>query len=400
MKRISFLLAVSWIFFLSLTVRVAVSESRSEFVGFLADPQHSGVFASSAPKGIKVDFSTSPILKIKWSFKTRGKIRSSAAVTGDAVFIGSEDGNLYSLDKATGALHWKFSTEGDISSSPALWHGTVYFVGEDSALYALDAKSGQKKWDFKTGKTLPYVMSESYPATWDYYVSSPTIVASRLFFGSGDGFLYAIDAAKGALLWKFKTEGRVRTTPAVVGNTIYFGSYDCHLYAVNTETGELRWKFKTSGNQYFKGEIQFSPSVGSGIVCFGARDGFVYALDAQTGEKKWTADHKGSWATSCVINDGIVYACSSDGQFIQALDVASGQEKWRFAPGGRVFSAAAIAGNLVFFGAQNSFVMGVDLKEGKPQLGSGGNGEMNSSPVIADGVLYIGCDDSVFYAFE
>lgn len=101
-----------------------------------------------------------------------------------------------------------------------------------------------------------------------------------------------------------------------------------------------------------------------------------------------------------MINNEFVYACSSDGQFIQALDALNGQEKWRFAPGGRVFSAPAIAGNLAFFGAQNSLVVGVDLKEGKLQLGSGGNGEMNSSPVIADGVLYIGCDDSVFYAFE
>ena len=285
MKRIFFLLAVSWISFLILPVRVAVSETRNEFVGFLADPQHSGVFLSSALRGIKVDFSPSPVLKVKWSFKTRGKIRSSAAVTGDAVFIGSEDGNLYSLDKTRGALRWKFSTDGDISSSPAFWQGMVYFVGEDSTLYALDAKSGQKKWDFRTEKTLPYLISESYPATWDYYVSSPTIVAGRIFFGGGDGFLYAVDGVKGTLLWKFKTEGRVRTTPAVAGNTLYFGSYDCHLYALNIETGELRWKFKTSGNQYFKGEIQFSPSVGNGIVCFGARDGFVYALDAQTGEK-------------------------------------------------------------------------------------------------------------------
>jgi outer membrane protein assembly factor BamB len=367
---------------------------------FLADAQHSGVFHSPAPKGMKHDISPTPILKLKWSFKTRGKIRSSAAVSGDTVFVGSEDGNLYALDKKDGTLRWKFATDGEISSSPALCDNTLFFVGEDNTLFALDAKSGQKKWVFKTGPNLPYQIHPAFPMTWDYYVSSPTVSAGKVFFGSGDGNLYAVNASNGNLAWKFKTEGRVRTTPALLDNIVYFGSFDCYLYAVRTDNGELKWKQRTEGNQYFKGEIQFSPSVGDGIVCFGARDGFVYALDAKTGERKWRADHKGSWATACVVNNGVVYACSSDGAFVQALDAATGLEKWHFPAGGRVFSSPAITGNLVFFGAQNAFVTGLDLKEGKPQIGSGANGEFNASPVISEGVLYIGCDDSYFYAFE
>jgi eukaryotic-like serine/threonine-protein kinase len=374
--------------------------AESKAAQFLATPQHSGVFPSSAPRGIKAPNMPTPTLHLKWSFKTHGKIRGSAAVAGSMVFIGSEDGNLYSLDKLTGVLRWKFSTGGEITSSPAVVNGILYFTGEDSTLYALDAEDGKEKWEFKTGAALPFQIAESYPATWDYYVSSPLVADGRVYIGSGDGNLYAIDSASGKQNWKFKTEGRVRTTPALFENTLYFGSFDGNLYAVNPETGALRWKFRTEGNQYFKGEIQFSPSVGNGMVCFGARDGFIYALDARTGEKKWRADHKGSWATACIISDGVVYGASSDGAFVQALDAPTGRENWRYNPGGRVFSSPAIAGGILFFGCQNSFLTGVDIKEGKPQIGTGANGEINSSPVISEGIIFIGSDDSVFYAFE
>ncbi len=56
----------------------------------------------------------------------------------------------------------------------------------------------------------------------------------------------------------------------------------------------------------------------------GARDGWIYALDAATGSERWRFDHKISWVnTSPAVIDGVVYAGSSDGQFVQALDAAS-----------------------------------------------------------------------------
>jgi len=47
--------------------------------------------------------------------------------------------------------------------------------------------------------------------------------------------------------WKFKTNSKIVSSPAVVEGTVYVGSADRSLYAVNAADGALRWKFPTSG---------------------------------------------------------------------------------------------------------------------------------------------------------
>ena len=61
-----------------------------------------------------------------------------------------------------------------------------------------------------------------------------------MYFGSNDSNLYALDAAKGTLRWKFKTHGRITSSPAVADGRVYFGSYDGIFYALDAEHGTLR----------------------------------------------------------------------------------------------------------------------------------------------------------------
>src|SRR5262245_58009062 len=81
-------------------------------------------------------------LHLLWSFKTRGPVKSSAAVVEGRVFIGSDDQTLYALDLATGEKVWSFKTEGPIESSPLVLNGRVYFGSSDAWVYALEARSG------------------------------------------------------------------------------------------------------------------------------------------------------------------------------------------------------------------------------------------------------------------
>ena len=57
-------------------------------------------------------------LKLLWSFKAGGAVKSSAAVEGGRVFVGSDDGNVYALDFATGRKVWASKTDGPVESSP------------------------------------------------------------------------------------------------------------------------------------------------------------------------------------------------------------------------------------------------------------------------------------------
>src|SRR5882724_9258268 len=75
--------------------------------------------------------------------------------------------------------------------------------------------------------------------------SSPAIVDGRVFIGSDDGHLYAMDLKTGVKLWDFKTDAAVESSPLVLNGTVFFGSTDASLYAVETASGKLRWKHTT-----------------------------------------------------------------------------------------------------------------------------------------------------------
>ena len=56
-------------------------------------------------------------LRLLWTFKAGEGVKSSAAIVGGQVFVGSDDGNLYNINLADGKRKWAFKTDGAIESS-------------------------------------------------------------------------------------------------------------------------------------------------------------------------------------------------------------------------------------------------------------------------------------------
>ncbi|MBN2187602.1 MAG: PQQ-binding-like beta-propeller repeat protein [Dehalococcoidia bacterium] len=53
-----------------------------------------------------------------------------------------------------------------------------------------------------------------------------------LYVGSWDGCLHAVNAVDGKQRWKYQTEGQIYSSPAASESTIYFGSGDGYIYAI------------------------------------------------------------------------------------------------------------------------------------------------------------------------
>ena len=93
-------------------------------------------------------------------------------------------------------------------------------------------------------------MSRNGVLNWRYRVeewevrSSPAIGSDgTIYFGSDDGYLYALDRS-GALEWRYETGLPVRSSPAIgADGTIYFGSDDGYLYALD-RNGALNWRYE------------------------------------------------------------------------------------------------------------------------------------------------------------
>ncbi len=408
---------------------------------FRGNPQHSGIYnAAGVPK-----FS-----QLKWKFHTNGEVISSPAVVGDTIYVGSTDHNLYAINLDAGTLKWKFKTDSRVTSSPAIAGGVVYFGSYDGNFYAVEAETGKLKWKFKTPGERRYTAThlhgampaaEAMPDPFDFYLSSPAIENGIVYFGSGDGIIYALDASSGDLKWKFQTGDVVHASPAIADGMVYVGSWDSYFYGLDAATGKEKWRFKTGEDPVIHNQvgIQSSAVVSDGLVYFGCRDSNLYALDAKTGEKKWAFSNKGSWVIgSPVVQDGKLYFTTSDSGLFYALDAKSGAAVFSLKFIWPMFSSPAIAGNTLYVGSHEGKLIAIDLTTQKPAWifqtdGSKQNGStytkpdgspkyeaafvdffyndmvigvnkmmsvgaILSSPVVVGNVVYVGSTDGNLYA--
>ena len=272
------------VFYAGLCLMVVSSPAQEKTAMFRGDASHSGTFPGPAPSQ----------LTLRWKFATGGPIVSSPSVMDGTVYVGSADRNLYAVDAKTGLMRWKFDAQGDVNSSPAVVDGVVYVVSLNGNLYAVDAATGKQRWAFATegerrfserGLFTALPAGEMMPDPWDFYLSSPAVVDGVVYFGSGDGSVYAVDARSGELRWRYKTGDVVHASPAVVDGKVYVGSWDTYFYALDAKNGRLMWRFKTGEDKraHLMMGIQGSAVVSQGAVYFGCRDANVYALDAGLG---------------------------------------------------------------------------------------------------------------------
>jgi outer membrane protein assembly factor BamB len=336
---------------------------------FRGDPAHTGTYAGQGPRQFH---------RVKWKFPTGDRVISSPVCLDKVLYFGGDDGNIYAVDAETGRQIWKRATGGPAPSTPAVANGTVYLGSYDGKFYALNAQTGAVKWKFATGGERRFEAqgihgflpkNQTMADQFDVFLSSPVVAQGAVYFGSGDGNLYAIDSASGELRWKFKTGDVVHSSPAYADGVLYFGSWDSFFYAVDAATGKEKWRFHGGEDPLIHNQVGFqsSAAVADGVVYVGCRDSNLYALDAATGKEKWRFNNEMSWViTSPAVAQGKVYFATSDSSLYHVVDAATGKPVLKQQDKAYMFSSPSIAGDVVLIGVLNGTLQARDLKSGDP----------------------------------
>jgi len=170
----------------------------------------------------------------------------------------------------------------------------------ETGISSKNVTSLQNKWTFTAGgeiSTTPVVAT----------ISGRHVV----FVGAWNGVFYAIDAVTGQQLWTFTVDYvggkcvqtptpncRIGSTAAVdtVNKLVFFGSYNGYLYALNATNGQLVWKVLTGDSVGAGYEVWASPSIYNGMVLIGTSShgdtpcipgGSVVAYNETTGQPVW-----------------------------------------------------------------------------------------------------------------
>jgi outer membrane protein assembly factor BamB len=342
--------------------------------------------------------------KVKWDFDTgKLEIDSSPAVGWGKVFITGTNG-FYALDQETGEVIWsKLTIKG--MSSPALYDGKVLVGAADGRVYCLDAENGNVVW-----KTMVQ------PNPWRQSItSSPKVWSHRVFIGTfnemgGNASVVSMDIGTGSIIWEYETASVYASSPAIQDGVLYIGvagtavdygmSFDPPhgLLALSAGNGSLLWMFDTDER------VMSSPVVSKGNIFFTSWDGNLYSVRTD-GTLEWKREIGESTSSPAVLNDVLYVGTGLLGQSGKLLAYQTdGTLLWEYEVDGPIQSSPAVAEGKIFFSTNEleGQVYCVDAAQNSPiwDYKPSPTNYILSSPVVADGDLFIGSDNGHVYAFS
>ena len=240
-------------------------------------------------------------LGLAWSYATgttRG-LEATPIIADGTMYTTGVWSVVYALDAKTGRELWKYDPEvprewgrylccDAVNRGVALWKGAIYVGTLDGRLVSLDAKTGARRWEVDTiNRKAPYSIT-----------GAPRIVKGKVLIGNGGaeygvrGYLSAYDADTGKLAWRFYT---------VPGNPKNGFEHPELEQAAKTWNGE--WWIGGGGGTVWD-SMAYDPDldtlyVGTGNGSPWARDirspgggdnlylSSILALDPDTGRLKW-----------------------------------------------------------------------------------------------------------------
>ena len=258
--------------------------------------------------------------------KDRGLLGAEPVVADGHVFAMDALGVIGAFDLATGERIWRTDTKPKKSRSSNLGgglsyaDGVVYVVDGVAESLALDAATGHVKWRVDVGT----------PGR-----SAPTIVEGRMFFGTIDEKMFALDIDGGKQIWMYQATASDtivfgQPAPAVVGGTVLAGFGSGDIAALRAETGELLWSDTLGSTGGRNSILDFNsihglPVVSGGTAYVISVGQVLTAIDLRSGRRLWERTVAGK--DGLVVANDWLFVLSQDQQ-LACIDKNNGHVRW------------------------------------------------------------------------
>jgi outer membrane protein assembly factor BamB len=372
-------------------------------------------------------------LGVRWATDLYGAVLDSPVIAYDPAsgrtlgYVGTDAGNFFAIDMATGAIAWSVKLAGPVQASPVVSNSAVWVATRSSpTIYKLDASTG--------------AIDCSHPLNGGVLFSSPVAATppggtASVFFAvprtTGGGRVLSVSAATCATQWTFSAyqvaagtwDPLAYAVDAQGEPLVLFGSSDPDdaAYAVDAVTGAQVWRYRTTGNgdADVGSGLTISPpganGFADGVAYVPGKDGFVFALDLTTGADLWTAS-LGSQAG--VPNESLSTAALDGTDLVvgNAVGVSdfnaiTGALKWSYQtpdtsqitpPGpAEVISSPAISGptgqEAVAFGDLSGTLRVLSLADGTQLYQYKTGSWISASPAVSNGDILFGSSDGFLY---
>jgi outer membrane protein assembly factor BamB len=182
---------------------------------------------------------------------------------------------------------WVHETDAPVTSSAAVSQGRVFIGSHDGNMYALDAYTGAELWRVDTGDRVL-----ASPAV---YGVLPPAHAGIVITGTESGTIWGLDAESGTPIWSTSipvsndvrdlafgpAAFSIRSSPIIYQNKVYVGSMNGRVYCINPDNGQIVWEYQTDG------PVGASAACLNGRVYIPSTDMYLYCLDYESGNLIW-----------------------------------------------------------------------------------------------------------------
>ncbi|MEQ7873438.1 PQQ-binding-like beta-propeller repeat protein [Sphingomonas sp. ASV193] len=257
--------------------------------------------------------------KALWQVKPGGPLRGAPTLDNGAVYVTSQDSQLYALDAGTGKTNWNAAAAVEIAAvfgagSPASGRGTIIAGFPSGDLNAYRYENGREVWQDALTRTS---MSTGVADLSDID-ASPVIDDNMVYaFGLG-GRLVALDILSGQRTWELPMGGIA--TPWVSGDWLFAINDKAQVVSVNRTTGKIRWirqlpkwanEKKKSGQVFYVGPVL----AGNRLIVTGT-NGALISVDPASGNILGQQAVLGSVRFQPVVAGGTLYLLTDTGRLL------------------------------------------------------------------------------------
>jgi outer membrane protein assembly factor BamB len=285
-----------------------------------------------------------PSYKRLWTIDAHDTLEFPPTLGYGRMYLAQQKGLFFALNAETGRVSWRKSLGRCAASSPTIGKGVVYQSymhhvvcaqdqpGADGFVVAWDAQTGRERWRYKTAPV----------------ESSPLLHGKRLFFGSWDHGVHAINANNGRRIWRFQADDQVNTSAAYWHRRIFIASDGGTVYSLSAKTGKLLWSAQSKSRFGAREFWYATPTIAYGRVYIGNTDGTMYVYGAKTGNLLWARQLGTYIYGAAAVYRRKVFVGTYDGKFY-ALDAATGDVRWQIDAHGAVHAAPTVMSGVVYY---------------------------------------------------
>ncbi len=285
---------------------------------------------------------------------------------------------------------WRVRLGGSVDGSPIVVGGRVYVGTNEGRMCAVDAATGRLLWTFEAAGAIAMAAG-----AW----------SGRIVFGDAAGFFYCLSADTGKQLWRLHTRDSIVASPLMLGEACYWGGMDGLMRAVRVADGTVLWQRRLNG------PISASAVSDGRAVYIADESGVIWALDARSGHVIWSTKTDAWGMSPLVLAGGVLIAplvCPTRlapprVNYLVALRPADGDVLWTVRHARSIFAAPILVGERVAYISVEGYLSATVLRvvnsaDGREVLKRPLGGVVDSSPAWAGQRMYFGCHDGHLYA--